>query len=88
MTKHRNIERALISEYKDMINKVLNSLNNDNYNAAIKIASLPDHIRGYDVVKEASIEKTKLLKDQYFNEFKGISIDVVNKYPKVAGEQS
>ncbi len=86
MTKHRNIERALISEYKDMINKVLNSLNNDNYNAAIKIASLPDHIKGYDVVKEANIEKTKLLKEQYFNEFKGISIDVVNKYPKVSGE--
>ena len=50
---------------------------------------LKDTLREYIyrcVVKEANIEKTKLLKEQYFNEFKGISIEVVNKYPKVSGE--
>ena len=35
--------------------------------------------------KESNIEKSKLLKEQYFNEFYGKNIEVVNKYPKAVG---
>ena len=61
------------------------NINIENYEAAVKIALLPDQIKGYDVVKESNIEKTKLLKEQYFNEFYGKNIEVVNKYPKAVG---
>lgn len=68
-----------------MLLEISNNINIKNYDVAVKIASLPDHIKGYDVVKESSIEKSKLLKDRYFNEFYGKNIEVVNKYPKAVG---
>ena len=86
LSKHRKIERQLIVEYEQMITKILNNINNDNYDVAIKIASLPQQIKGYDVIKELNIEKTKILEDKYFNEFNGNNINIVNKYPIAAGE--
>ena len=85
MSSHRKIERGLILDYESMLLEISNNINIKNYDVAVKIASLPDHIKGYDVVKESSIEKSKLLKDQYFNEFYGKNIEVVNKYPKAVG---
>ena len=88
MSSHRKTERKLIVEYEEMMSRVINKVDINNYDSAVKIASLPDHIKGYDVVKEANIEKTKLLKQQYFNEFNGTNINIVNTYPKSAGAQS
>ena len=85
MSTHRKIERGLISEYESMLAEIETNINIENYDAAVKIALLPDHIKGYDVVKESNIEKSKLLKEQYFNEFYGKNIEVVNKYPKAIG---
>ena len=85
MSTHRKIERGLISEYESMLAEIEANINIENYDAAVKIALLPDHIKGYDVVKESNIEKSKLLKEQYFNEFYGKNIEVVNKYPKAIG---
>ena len=86
MSSHRKTERSLILDYQSMLLELVRGINIENYDAAVKIASLPDHIKGYDVVKELNIEKTKLLKEQYFNEFYGKNIEVVNKYPKAVGE--
>ena len=88
MSSHRKTERKLIVEYEEMMSRVINKVDINNYDSAVKIASLPDHIKGYDVVKEANIEKTKLLKQQYFNEFNGTNINIVNTYPKSAGAKS
>jgi len=88
MSSHRKTERKLIVEYEEMMSQVVNKVDINNYDSAVKIASLPDHIKGYDVVKEANIEKAKLLKQQYFNEFNGTNINIVNTYPKAAGAQS
>ena len=85
MSAHRKIERGLISEYESMLAEIETNINIENYDTAVKIALLPDHIKGYDVVKESNIEKSKLLKEQYFNEFYGKNIEVVNKYPKAIG---
>ena len=88
ISAHRKTERALIGEYEEMMSEVIGKINTNNYDAAVKIASLPDHIKGYDVVKELNIEKAKLLKHQYFNELNGKNIEIVNKFPKTAGGQS
>ena len=88
ISSHRKTERALIGEYEEMMGEVIAKINANNYDTAIKIASLPDHIKGYDVVKELNIEKAKLLKHQYFNELSGKNIEIVNKFPKAAGDQS
>ena len=80
-SKHRKIERDLIDEYENIILKILDNISEDNYEIAIKIASLPEQIKGYDVVKEKNIESTKILKEKYLNEFYGNNINIVNKFP-------
>ena len=51
-TKERRIERALIEEYRDCILELLPDLRPDNLALAIRIASLPEHIRGYGHIKQ------------------------------------
>src|SRR5690606_39140238 len=65
---HRRMERQLIADYEQTIEKLLPRLNADNYDVAVEIASLPEQIRGYDVVKEhymhlAEQKKKQLMKD-------------------------
>ena len=70
MSTHRKIERGLISEYESMFTEIESNINIENYDAAVKIALLPDHIKGYDVVKESNIEKeilSILSPNLYFN---------------------
>jgi len=86
LSKHRKIERDLIYEYEQMILNILDKTTKDNYDIALKIASYPEEIKGYDVVKDKNIEKAKILKDKYMNEFNGNTINIVNKYPIAAGE--
>ncbi|MDR3507081.1 MAG: indolepyruvate ferredoxin oxidoreductase family protein [Caulobacteraceae bacterium] len=56
---HRKAERALIAEYEAVIDEVLQALTPDNHSLAVRIASLPEQIRGYDVVKDASLAKVR-----------------------------
>jgi indolepyruvate ferredoxin oxidoreductase len=50
-TEERQMERALISEYRDSIDEVLRGLNAGNHGLALAIASFPEDIRGYGHVK-------------------------------------
>jgi indolepyruvate ferredoxin oxidoreductase len=51
----RRVERALISEYRQLIEGLLPDLNEDNYQLAVQLAELPDMIRGYEEIKLASV---------------------------------
>lgn len=68
---HRKLERALIADYRATIEKLLPTLTPDNHATAVEIASIPDTIRGYDVVKEHSVQQARqreqALLDRYFN---------------------
>jgi indolepyruvate ferredoxin oxidoreductase len=52
----RRLERALLSEYRTTVTRLIGSVRADNLTEAIRIASLPDIIRGYEdrKVKRAS----------------------------------
>lgn len=54
-TEERRTERQLIEEYEDTIETLLNDLNAETHSTIVSIAKLPEHIRGYGHVKEASI---------------------------------
>jgi len=54
-SKHRRMERALIGWYRDLISQVLEQ----NHPRALEIAALPEQIRGYERIKEASIAQAK-----------------------------
>ncbi len=67
---HRRSERRLISDYEQMINDLLTSLTVENLSSAIELASLPRVVRGYDVVKDASIEQMKVRREELLRDMR------------------
>jgi indolepyruvate ferredoxin oxidoreductase len=49
---HRRFERRLIAEYEATVTELLEGLGAENLVTAVEIASLPEHVRGFDDVKE------------------------------------
>ena len=56
---HRRMERALVDEYEALVDQVLGKLNAGNLRAAENVLRAHDKVRGYDVVKEANLRKTR-----------------------------
>jgi indolepyruvate ferredoxin oxidoreductase len=56
-TRVRREESALIGEYRAMVQRAIGDLSSVNYDRAVKIARLPDLIRGYEQVKLRNIER-------------------------------
>jgi indolepyruvate ferredoxin oxidoreductase len=54
-TEVRRAERALITEYRQVIDAMLAGLTPGNHDLAVQIAALPDMIRGYEHIKLATI---------------------------------
>ncbi|MDL2357255.1 MAG: indolepyruvate ferredoxin oxidoreductase family protein [Pseudomonadota bacterium] len=56
-SEERKMERALIVEYRTMIEALLAGLHADNLATAIELANLPEQVRGFGHVKEAAVTK-------------------------------
>jgi indolepyruvate ferredoxin oxidoreductase len=54
-TEVRRTERALITEYREVISELLTGLTEGNHDLAVEIAALPDMIRGYEDIKLATV---------------------------------
>ncbi len=54
-TQERRMERQLIVEYEATIGELVGKLSSDNHALAVKIASIPEEIRGYGHVKERNL---------------------------------
>ena len=59
-TDERKMERRLRDEYLARIEKMLPDLNKANHELAVKIAEVPEHIRGFGHVKEAHVNKAEI----------------------------
>ena len=53
---HRRFERRLIGEYESTVETLLAGLSRDNHDVAVEIARLPEHVRGFDDIKERSYQ--------------------------------
>jgi len=53
----RKLERQLCVEYQDAVTTVIDSLTPENFDAAVRIASLPDQVRGYEHLKVQRAEQ-------------------------------
>ncbi|MBM3221097.1 MAG: indolepyruvate ferredoxin oxidoreductase family protein [Candidatus Rokubacteria bacterium] len=53
----RQVERALIGEYRALVEKALAGLSPESYERAVKLATLPDVIRGYEEIKLRNVGK-------------------------------
>jgi indolepyruvate ferredoxin oxidoreductase len=62
-TAERRQERALIREYEALIDELLGGLTPENHSLAVKLASVPDDIRGYGHVKDAHLAKARRKQD-------------------------
>jgi indolepyruvate ferredoxin oxidoreductase len=56
---HRRMERQLIGWYEALVTEILEEGAAGNLTLQLQLASLPDGIRGYEKVKEASVERIK-----------------------------
>ncbi len=56
---HRRLERSLAEWYKELVLRTIAVSNDSNCSEALEIAALPDQIRGYEKIKERSIEEVK-----------------------------
>ncbi|MGJ7915246.1 indolepyruvate ferredoxin oxidoreductase family protein [Massilia sp. LXY-6] len=66
-TAERKMERALITEYRGMIEGVLRSLDASNHANAVELASLPEQIRGFGHVKEKAVAEYRARKEELLN---------------------
>ncbi|MER3398482.1 MAG: hypothetical protein C4316_08125 [Chloroflexota bacterium] len=56
-TRVRQLERRLIDEYRDLVERALARLDGSTYELVLAVAALPDEIRGYEGIKLAGIER-------------------------------
>jgi indolepyruvate ferredoxin oxidoreductase len=61
-TAERKMERALIGEYRDMVEALVAQLDASNHATAVELASLPEQIRGFGHVKEKAVESFRVKK--------------------------
>jgi indolepyruvate ferredoxin oxidoreductase len=54
-TPHRREERRLIREYEATLDELLARLSPGSHALAVELASLPEHVRGFDLVKDAHL---------------------------------
>jgi indolepyruvate ferredoxin oxidoreductase len=64
MTAHRRLERRLCRDYEATLDQLLATLGERNLDIAVEIASLPEHIRGFEQVREAHIEKVRAKQEE------------------------
>lgn len=62
--KDRREERALITEYEELVETVLSDLKADNLDLAVEILSLPMDIKGFGPVKEKNISAFRKRKEE------------------------
>jgi indolepyruvate ferredoxin oxidoreductase len=53
----RRVERALIGEYRSLLERRIDTLTPENYEATVTLAELADGIRGYEEVKLGNVER-------------------------------
>jgi indolepyruvate ferredoxin oxidoreductase len=53
----RRVERQLIAEYRALVDKALANLSEAAYERAVKLANLPDLIRGYEAIKLRNVTR-------------------------------
>jgi indolepyruvate ferredoxin oxidoreductase len=58
-TAHRRLERQLVREYEAVVEELLARLRPETRELSVRIASVPESIRGFDLVKERHLEQAR-----------------------------
>jgi indolepyruvate ferredoxin oxidoreductase len=68
-TEERQMERQLIRDYEQSIERLLSELGAENLTIAVQIASLPEQIRGFDLVKRRNVEQVRAEEARLWEQF-------------------
>jgi indolepyruvate ferredoxin oxidoreductase len=68
-TEERRMERALITEYEQSVERLLAGLTAQNHAAAIQIASAPEEMRGYGPIKKRNVDAARKKRDELLARF-------------------
>ena len=69
LTAHRRLEQKLCRDYEATLDGLLAKLGERNLDIAVEIASLPEHIRGFEQVREEHIAQTRAKQDELLAAF-------------------
>jgi indolepyruvate ferredoxin oxidoreductase len=72
-TTERKAERQLIHQYLDLIKEFEKTLTRDKLDVAIRLANLPDEIRGFGHIKENNLQKVAAKRSQLLAVYRGES---------------
>jgi indolepyruvate ferredoxin oxidoreductase len=53
------MERSLIGEYEDTLERLLEGLSPQNHALAVEIASVPEEMRGFGYIKKRNVEAAR-----------------------------
>ena len=71
----RKLERSLINDFEDDLDKFLDNFNEINKDKINELFSLPQNIKGFGPVKEASINATQLRRAELLLELENESLE-------------
>lgn len=69
-TAERRHERQLIADYEALVAEIVAGLARANHEAAVALATVPEHIRGYGHIKEANIAQAKAREGELLEAFR------------------
>jgi len=75
MTEERKLERQLIKDYEGLIDELLAALSADKLDLAVKLARLPETIRGYGHVKLANVVTVRAQRKDLLDRFHGRAVE-------------
>ncbi|MFZ5781154.1 MAG: indolepyruvate ferredoxin oxidoreductase family protein [Pseudomonadota bacterium] len=75
-TQERKTERALVREYELLIDELLDRLSVANHGLAVQLASVPDDIKGYGHVKDASVARARLRQADLLEHWRNPSVSL------------
>jgi indolepyruvate ferredoxin oxidoreductase len=70
-TKERKMERALITEYRQLIDDVLASLTKDNIDDAVALLSMVEEVRGFGHIKMKAVEAYRTVVYENLEKYNG-----------------
>jgi indolepyruvate ferredoxin oxidoreductase len=68
-TDERRMERELIGEYEQSIERLLAGLASQNHALAVQIASIPEEMRGFGYIKKRNVELARKKRDELLARF-------------------
>jgi len=73
-TAERRMERQLLIDYQNLLERLIAELTPENYSVAVELANLPQTIKGFGHVKERNVETARKLEADLIAKFKNPSL--------------